>query len=225
MKDNLTEMQLYRQSCETEFWQNVFRAETEYLRRHLNGCQTVLSVGCGPAVIETALGKIGFRVTGLDVTPDALGCAPDGIRTVVAHAEDMPFPPASFDAMIFVASLQFIKDWRKAVAQAARVLRKGGRLVVLMLNPTSAFFQIKFRNPHSYVRKIRHLDLKKIEVGITAWFKIRTEYFLGVKGTILFESRDPADAALYVINGVLKERGSGKNSSFSAAKPARARTP
>ena len=206
MKDKLTEMQSYRQSCETEFWQNIFRAETDYLRRRLEGCQTVLSVGCGPAVIEAALGKIGFRVTGLDVTPDVLGCAPDGIRTVVAHAEDMPFPPASFDAVIFVASLQFIADWRTAVAQAARVLRDGGRLVVLMLNPASAFFQNKFLNPRSYVRKIRHLDLKEIENGIAALFKVQTEYFLGVNGTTLFDSHDPAEAALFVINGVLKER-------------------
>ncbi len=205
MNNNLSEMQSYRKSCETEFWRGVFRAETDYLQCHLHGCQTVLSVGCGPAIIEAALNKLGFRVTGLDVTPAVLGCAPDGLRTVVASAEDIPFPSASFDAVIFVASLQFIEDWQKAVSEASRVVRAGGRLIAMLLNPASAFFQEKFRNPHSYVRKMRHLDLEAIEAGVAARFDVRAEYFLGVNGRTLFESHDPASAALLVINGVRKE--------------------
>jgi ubiquinone/menaquinone biosynthesis C-methylase UbiE len=206
MKDDLSERQSYRKSCETEFWQNVFRAESEYLLRHLKGCQTVLSVGCGPAIIEATLSKHGLRVTGLDVTPEALGGVPDSVRTVVARAQDMPFPSSSFDAVIFVASLQFIEDWRKAVAQAARVLRDGGRLIVMLLNPASAFFQEKLRDPHSYIRKMRHPDVKEIEEAIGKQFDVQTEYFLGVNGTTLFESGDPADAVLFVIQGTWKDK-------------------
>jgi ubiquinone/menaquinone biosynthesis C-methylase UbiE len=173
----------------------------------LKGCQTVLSVGCGPAIIESALSKHGLRVTGLDVTAEVLGCAPEGIRTVVVCAEHMPFPPASFDAVIFVVSLQFVEDYQKALAQAARVLRDGGQLIVMLLNPASAFFQEKLRDPHFYVRKIRHPDVKIIEEAISKQFTVETEYFLGVKGTTLFDSREPADAVLYVIKGVRKEPG------------------
>jgi SAM-dependent methyltransferase len=205
MKNDLSEMEHYRKSCETEFWQNVFRAESEYLLRHLKGCQTVLSVGCGPAVVEGLLSQRGLNVTGLDVTTEALGCAPDGVRTVVGRAEEMPFEAATFDAVIFVASLQFIEDWRQAVAEAARVLRDGGRLIVLLLNPASAFFREKFGNPHSYVRKIRQRDLSEIETAIAGRFNAQTEYFLGVNGTTLFESREPASAALFVIHGARKE--------------------
>jgi SAM-dependent methyltransferase len=163
-------------------------------------------VGCGPAIIEATLSKHGLRVTGLDVTPEALGGVPDSVRTVVARAQDMPFPSSSFDAVIFVASLQFIEDWRKAVAQAARVLRDGGRLIVMLLNPASAFFQEKLRDPHSYIRKMRHPDVKEIEEAIGKQFDVQTEYFLGVNGTTLFESGDPADAVLFVIQGTWKDK-------------------
>lgn len=206
MKDELSEIQRYRKSCETEFWQNVFRAESDYLLRHLKGSQTVLSVGCGPAFIDSTLSKHGLRVTGLDVTPEALGGAPDSVRTVVARAEDMPFPSASFDAVIFVASLQFIEDYRKALVQTARVLRGGGRLIAMLLNPASVFFQDKLRDPRSYVRKIRHRDVKEIEGAITEQFDVQTEYFLGVNGTTLFESREPADAVLFVVKGARKDK-------------------
>jgi SAM-dependent methyltransferase len=118
----------------------------------------------------------------------------------------MPFPSSSFDAVIFVASLQFIEDWRKAVAQAARVLRDGGRLIVMLLNPASAFFQEKLRDPHSYIRKMRHPDVKEIEEAIGKQFDVQTEYFLGVNGTTLFESGDPADAVLFVIQGTWKDK-------------------
>lgn len=205
MNNDLSEMQRYRKSCETEFWQAVFRAEADYLLQHLAGHHTVLSVGCGPAIMEGVLIGHGFSVTGLDVTQEALGVAPDGVRTVVASAEDMPFPSASFDAVIFVASLQFIEAWQKAVSEASRVARAGGRLIAMLLNPASEFFQERFRNLHSYVRKMRHLDLEAIEAGIAARFDVRAEYFLGVNGTTLFESHDPISAALLVINGVRKE--------------------
>ncbi|HOY57438.1 MAG TPA: methyltransferase domain-containing protein [Verrucomicrobiota bacterium] len=209
---NSSAMQRIRKSCDSEFWQNVLRAESDYLLAHSMGCQDVLSVGCGPAIIEAALNRHGFRVTGLDVTPEAFGGGVEGVRTVVARAQDMPFPPASFDAVIFVASLQFIEDWRNTLAQAARVLRDAGRLVVMLLNPASGFFQEKWRDPHSYVRKMRHSDLNEIEEAVRKRFVVQTEYCLGIEGTTLFESREPASAALYVIRGVRKQPGSWKKS-------------
>jgi len=198
-------MQRYRKSCETEFWQNVFRAEADYLLRHLQGCQTVLSVGCGPAVIEGLLSRHGLNVTGLDVATGTFERAPEGVRTVIGRAEDMPFDAASFDAVIFVASLQFIEDWRKAVVQATRVLCKGGRLIVMLLNPASAFFQEKLHDPRSYVRKIGLRNLSEIRKAIAERFNVQTEYFLGVDGALLFETQDPFRAALFVIRGARKE--------------------
>jgi ubiquinone/menaquinone biosynthesis C-methylase UbiE len=204
MKDDLNEIQTYRQSCATEFWQNIFRTEADYLAQCLSGCTEVLSVGCGPASVEGMLSARGFRVTGLDISAEALGSAPAGVRTVTASAEAMPFPSASFDAVIFVVSLQFIADYQKALAQTARVLRRGGRLIILLLNPSSTFFQERLTRPDSYVRQIRHRNLPEIERAVAGLFDMQTEYFLGIKGTTILECQD-SSAALYVINGVRKE--------------------
>lgn len=196
----------YLQSCKTEFWQKVFEAESNYLLHELQGARDVLSVGCGPAIIESALSERGFRVAGLDVSQEALGCAPDHVRTVAARAEDMPFPKSYFDAVIYITSLQFIEDYRIVIEKTAYVLRPDGRLVVMLLNPESAFFKGKLRDPNSYMHKIRHTDLKDIEVVIAQQFIFQTEYFLGVKDGNIFESRDAADAALYVIRGIRKPK-------------------
>lgn len=160
---------LYLERCKQPFWQNVFHLEIEYLIEHLKGCRDILSVGCGPATIEGELAKYGFHVTGLDISREALSCAPDRIRTVVGRAEDMAFPRHSFDAVIYVASLQFVDDYRTALDKSAAVVRPGGRLIVMLLNPASAFFQKNKRTPlrisrASNIRTWRPYSLRPLNI-------------------------------------------------------------
>jgi ubiquinone/menaquinone biosynthesis C-methylase UbiE len=198
-------MDKYLQSCKTEFWKNVFKAELDYILRELNGTKDVLSVGCGPAIIETGLAEHGFNVTGLDISKEALDQVPDGIRTVAGSAENMDFTQSSFDAAIYVASLQFIEKYKEAVKKTARVLKPGGKLLVMLLNPQSQFFKEKVDNPASYVSKIRHTNLTEIERTIAEYFSIQTEFFLGIKGQQILESQQPDLASLYVIKGKKKD--------------------
>ena len=131
----------------------------------VQGCTSDAGKSALVTGICRVLARRGFRVTGLDVSREALERAPDGLRTVAARAEDLPFPPASFDAVIYVASLQFIDDYRKAMERSASVLRPAGRLIVMLLNPESEFFQSRFSDPDSYVSKVRHTDLQAIETA------------------------------------------------------------
>jgi len=198
-------MEKYLQSCRTEFWRKVFKAELDYILRELRGAEEVLSVGCGPAIIEAGLSEHGFNVTGLDISKEALDQAPDSIRTVVGSAEDMDFVDCSFDAAIYVASIQFIERYKEAIKHTARVLRAGGKLLAMLLNPQSEFFKQKAGNPASYVNKIKHTDLREIERTIAEHFSVQTEYFLGIKGGQIFQSSDSNLASLYVIKGKKKD--------------------
>jgi len=65
----------------------------------------------------------------------------------------------------------------------------------------SEFFRKKNKNPASYVNRMKHADLKNIERTIAEYFAVKTEYFLGIKGTKIFQSRDSDLASLYVIKG------------------------
>lgn len=206
MKNPLTEEERYLRSCRKKFWREVFRFEADYLAERIRPCREVLSVGCGPAVIESELRKRGFEVTGLDVSPQALNLAPDRGRAVAARAEEMPFPEASFDAVVSVVSLQFVEDFRKALAAAAAVLRPGGRIVAMLLNPESEFFRVKTADPDSYVRRIRHRNLREIEAAARCHFEIRTEYTLGWKDGKITESCGRQNSVLYVLWGTKKNR-------------------
>jgi len=48
-----------------------------------------------------------------------------------AAAESLPFPDASFDAVVFVFALCTVADPGRALTEAGRVLLPGGRLVIL----------------------------------------------------------------------------------------------
>ncbi|MBN2456404.1 MAG: class I SAM-dependent methyltransferase [Sedimentisphaerales bacterium] len=201
----MSNMQKYLQSCNTDFWKNVFKAELDYILRELKGDKNVLSVGCGPAIIEAGLSENGFNVTGLDISKEALNQAPDNIRTVVGSAENMDFADNSFDAVIYIASLQFIENYKEAIKQTARVLRPGGKLLTMLLNPDSEFFKKKSEKPDSYINKIRHADIREIEKTIAEYFFTQTEFFLGIKGQDIFETKNPDLASLYVIKGKKKQ--------------------
>ncbi len=195
------EVKKYVETCRENFWQKVFRVETDFLTARLEGCRDILSVGCGPAFIESDLSRRGFCVTGLDVSAEALKCAPDSIRTVMGRAEDMPFSEASFDAVIFVVSLQFIEDYRTVLSRTPAVLRPEGKMIAMLLNPESAFFKTMRNDPASYVQWIRHTDLNDLEKEAGKHFILRSEYFLGIRGEEIFESQKPDEAALKVLTG------------------------
>ena len=134
-KNKNADMKKYVETCREGFWQNIFRYETEYLVAHLKNCHDVLSVGCGPAIIEGKLAEYGFNVTGLDVSEEALSCAPDSVRTFVGRAEKMPFAEASFDAVIYCFSAIY-KDYRKALRRQRNFKPKAESLLCcLILSP------------------------------------------------------------------------------------------
>ncbi len=98
----------------------------------------VLDLGCGTGVVLSELAAWATPV-GLDMSPLALAfCQKRGLgRLAIGDGTAMPFAPESFDAMIGLDVFEHIEDDAKAFAQAFRVLRPGGRLVLSV--PAFAF--------------------------------------------------------------------------------------
>jgi ubiquinone/menaquinone biosynthesis C-methylase UbiE len=78
------------------------------------------------------------RITAIELSPKMLEAARARLRGLGREAElragdaqALDFPDSSFDTVVFTLSLCSIPDDRKAVAEARRVLRPGGRLVLL----------------------------------------------------------------------------------------------
>jgi ubiquinone/menaquinone biosynthesis C-methylase UbiE len=101
--------------------------------------QRVLDVGCGlgkPAVRVAQ--ATGAEVVGITISPYQIGVAgeraaaeglADRVRFEVADGMATPFPDASFDAVLAFESIVHM-DRARAVKEAGRVVRPGGRVVL-----------------------------------------------------------------------------------------------
>jgi len=115
----------------------VIRPMAERLGRALS----VLDLGAGNGWLSYRLATQGHQAIALDIRDDdvdGLGAAgglealADGrMQRRVASFEDIPLQAASLDVAVFNASLHYALDLERALDEAARVVRPGGRLVIL----------------------------------------------------------------------------------------------
>jgi ubiquinone/menaquinone biosynthesis C-methylase UbiE len=97
----------------------------------------LLDVGCGDGALAAVLARRGAQVTGLDSDPLMVAAARRRaereaipLTIVEGKGEALPFHRDAFDVTLAVTSLCFIQDVRQAIAEMARVLKPGGRLVI-----------------------------------------------------------------------------------------------
>jgi arsenite methyltransferase len=107
------------------------------LARLLPG-ERVLDLGSGSGMdVFAAAAKVGpdGSVTGVDITPEQLAKAErlrrdERVSFRRARIEELPFEDGSFDAVISNGVVNLSADKRRVFAEAARVLRPGGRLAL-----------------------------------------------------------------------------------------------
>jgi SAM-dependent methyltransferase len=93
----------------------------------------VLEVGCGwGELAEWIASATGAEVVAVDLSPRMVELARDrGVDARVADVQELPFPDASFDAAVAAWMLYHVPDLDHGLAELARVLRPGGRLVAV----------------------------------------------------------------------------------------------
>ena len=98
--------------------------------------QVVLDLATGTGTSAVGLATAGVRVVGVDFSPGMLaqgvrrGVPERGVHLVAADALHLPLADASVDAVAVSFGLRNVVDLDAALAEALRVTRPGGRLVV-----------------------------------------------------------------------------------------------
>ena len=95
--------------------------------------RAALEVGVGTGLVAAGLQELGWTVVGVDLSPGMLGRAAALVGPVVAVADAhvLPVPAASVDNVYIVWVLHVVADAAAVLRECARVLRPGGRLVVV----------------------------------------------------------------------------------------------
>jgi SAM-dependent methyltransferase len=102
----------------------------------------ILDAGCGEGYLSRLLASAGADVVGVDTSASliaAAGSHADQARQPVNYAvaamENLPEPDETFDVVVCNHVLSDVDDPEIALAEIARVLKPGGRLVAMMLHP------------------------------------------------------------------------------------------
>tara|TARA_E500000331_G_scaffold292997_1_gene290111 strand:+ start:2783 stop:3592 length:810 start_codon:yes stop_codon:yes gene_type:complete len=114
----------------------------KFLQDHIETGNTVLEVGAGQGVTKTFLPGINLIQTDVHAAPwlDA-----------TTSAEALPFGDAVFDAVICIAALHHMNFPLRAIAELARVTRKGGKVLVLEPHNSWLLRQLLMLSGYEYV--------------------------------------------------------------------------
>ena len=102
----------------------------------------IIDVGCGPGVVARELGHAGHRSVGVDLSwgmlEGACRTARSGghnLAAVVADASALPFPAATFDAVLLLWLLYHTPDPMLCLTEARRVMRPDGVALIGTMGP------------------------------------------------------------------------------------------
>lgn len=103
-----------------------------------------LELGVGPGGIAAALSRLGMRIIGVDLSPDALviakdHCSTEKVRLMRASGFSLPFRDQSLE-LIYASQVLHLFDSPGRLSimrEACRVLRPGGRFLFDMKNISS----------------------------------------------------------------------------------------
>ncbi|MFG1796218.1 class I SAM-dependent methyltransferase [Nocardia sp. NPDC049149] len=145
--------------------------------------QAVLDLCCGTGGIARYLAATtGATFTGLDYSEPAIDIArrvttEPPIRFDHGDARDLPYPAATFDAVLSVDSLVIVPDRHRVLTECARVLKPNGRLAFTdevltgpfprdpeTLRALTVYGRLFAQTPAGYRRLLAHAGFVDIEI-------------------------------------------------------------
>ena len=189
----------------------------------LTGSERVLDLGCGAGHTALAVAPFAAAVVAVDVTPEMLATAAGlaaerGVTDVEFHHADaaaLPFPDGSFDVVTSRYSAHHYADPARALAEAARVLRPGGRLLLAdTIAPEDPALDT-FMNAAELLRDGSHVRNPRI----SEWRRLFAE--AGFEPAVLFEMMIDLEGDSWVQRSrTAPAMVAGLRALFAAASPA-----
>jgi len=166
----------------------------------------VLEVGCGRGELAERMQKeLAAEVVAVDQSERMVELTrARAVETMVGDVQELPFEDGSFDCAVAAWMLYHVPDVDRGLAELARVLRRGGRLVATTNGERNLpelwdMFGSKSWRQHGF-------NVEGAEAQLRARFA--TVERRDASGTITFENWDAANA--YVANSVTRRDLAGK---------------
>lgn len=160
----------------------------------------VLDAGCGSGYGTAELGNAA-AVVAIDISADAVAHARrafsrPGVEFLQSACESLPFADASFDLIAAFEVIEHIDHWREMLAEARRVLRPSGVLLVSTPNKSWYAESRAGSGPNPY--HVREFEYREFEAALQAAFPYVRLWSQNHSESISFVSVSPSCGVLDV---------------------------
>jgi ubiquinone/menaquinone biosynthesis C-methylase UbiE len=156
---------------ESDFGREIILKETEYIIKEFGDFNLIVDIGCGIGEFEKYLSKLSIIV--LDISEEMIREA--RVRSnnmfIIGDAGYLMFRESKIEAIFSVATLEFLENPYKAIKEIHRALKNDGKILAMILNPKSEYFNEEIKDPQDYFRKIRINNLDEIRKIISNFSK------------------------------------------------------
>ena len=111
--------------------------------------KNILDLACGSATTSKMLSRDGHQVTGMDISAlfleKALVKKNANLKFICGDILNIPFKNGAFDCVSIYLSIEHLVDIPQALNEMLRVIKTGGRLIILspnMLSPFNVLFPV-----------------------------------------------------------------------------------
>lgn len=136
-----------------QFWVQIIRENRDRYRTELTNRSVqdavgqadglrILDAGCGEGYLSRLFAERGATITGIDASAELVEAAKGHKLTTelpvsfdIGSVDSLPYDADAFDLVICNHVINDLQEPARAIAEFARVLRPGGRVIIMMLHP------------------------------------------------------------------------------------------
>jgi ubiquinone/menaquinone biosynthesis C-methylase UbiE len=137
----------------------AFLSELEAVKKALPRRGKGLEIGCGTGRFAAELG------IDIGIDPSAAMrkiARARGVKALPGRGEAIPFPDCAFDYAAIIITLCFVQDPAKVLAEAGRVLKKRGRIVIGIVDKNSFLGKFYKRKKSVFYKQAKFLSVKEV---------------------------------------------------------------
>lgn len=136
----------------------------------------VLDAGCGSGPLIADLAERGANAAGFDASPAMIRLARErlGDETdlrVADLTQPLPYDDGAFDDAVAMLVLHYLEDWSRPLAELRRVLKPGGRLVVVVNHPVIPPVMYPEVDYFATVPNAEEYDFDGVTATLTIWYR------------------------------------------------------